>query len=304
MADWQSKAEAALAGIQVIRNISMTKLTTFKIGGPLDWLVELKNFAELEQTLVFCHEQDIPWLIIGLGSNLLVRDKGIRGIGIKMTGDFAKWKVEGDNVTAGAGVVLADLAKETACLGLTGLEFACGIPGSTGGAIFMNAGAYDGEMSRMVMMVEAYDSQTGELLMFSNTELDFGYRYSRFQNQPEKVITSLTLKLRHSDPASITGKITEFTCRRGNSQPLDLPSAGSVFRRPEGYFVGTLIIEAGLQGFSIGGAQVSTKHGGFIVNKGNATAADVLALIRHIQHVIKEQVGVELIPEYRIVGEE
>lgn len=304
MKDWQRKAEFDLVGIKITQDVPMSQLTTFKIGGPLDLLVEPENLPELERTIKFCQKEHLPWLLIGLGSNLLVRDKGVRGVGIRMSGNFAKWEVAGEQVTAGASVTLADLAKGTARLGLTGLEFACGIPGSTGGAIFMNAGAYDGEIAKIVVAVEAFDSVTNQLLSFSNAELEFKYRYSRFQDQPGKIITSLTLQLQWSDVESANTRITEFTCRRESSQPLDMPSAGSVFRRPSGYFVGTLITDAGLRGFTIGGAQVSTKHGGFIVNKGNATAADVLALIHHIQSVIKTQVGVELMPEYRIIGEE
>lgn len=301
---WQEKAAQALAGIKQTGDIPMARLTTFKIGGPLDLLVEPGNPAELERTIRFCRAESLPWLVLGLGSNLLVRDKGIRGVGIKLAGAFGIWDATGDQIKAGAGVVLADLAKETAGLGLAGLEFACGIPGSTGGAVFMNAGAYDGEMSQMVVAVDAFDSRSLEWVSYPNAALNFGYRHSRFQEEPETVITGLTLQLRHSDSQSTRAKVTELTCRRENSQPLDLPSAGSVFRRPEGYFVGTLITEAGLRGFRIGDAQVSEKHGGFIVNTGKATATDVLRLIGHIRQKIKERVGVELHLEYRVVGEE
>jgi UDP-N-acetylmuramate dehydrogenase len=304
MISWQEKAQTALSGINRAWNVPMSQLTTFKIGGPLDLLVEPQNVDELGRIIRFCRDENVPWLVIGLGSNLLVRDKGIRGVGIKLGGEFALWEAAGDRIKAGAAVVLADLAKETACRGFTGLEFACGIPGSTGGAIFMNAGAYDSEMSRIVASVDAFDTRHGQLISYQNAELDFGYRHSRFQNEPESIITSVILQLRDSDAQSTTEKITELTCRRESTQPLDMPSAGSVFRRPEGYFVGPLINEAGLKGFSIGGAQVSEKHSGFIVNQGNATAADVLALIAHIRQAIKERVGVDLNPEYRIVGEE
>lgn len=304
MASWQEKAQTALSGIKLAQDIPMSRLTTFKIGGPLDLLVEPQNVDELGRVIRFCRVENVPWLVIGLGSNLLVRDKGIRGMGIKLGGDFALWEAAGDRIKAGAGVVLTDLAKETACLGLTGLEFACGIPGSTGGAIFMNAGAYDGEMSQIVVAVETFDSRNGQLISYQNNELDFGYRHSRFQNESENIITGLTLQLQYSNTQNTTGKVTELTCRRESSQPLDMPSAGSVFRRPEGYFVGPLITESGLKGFSIGGARVSDKHSGFIVNQGDATAADVLALIAHIRQTIKERVGVDLYPEYRIVGED
>jgi UDP-N-acetylmuramate dehydrogenase len=304
MVYWQEKARTVLTGIQLTPDILMAQLTTFKIGGPLDLLAEPRNTDELGRVLRFCRTENVPYLVIGLGSNLLVRDKGIRGVGIKLRGDFERWEREGERIKAGAGVILADLAKETACMGLKGLEFACGIPGSLGGAIFMNAGAYDGEMSQIVVSAEAYDTRNEQLISFQNTQLDFGYRHSRFQNEPEQIITGITLQLQLSDVQSTSGKVTDFTCRRESSQPLNMPSAGSVFRRPEGYFVGPLIIEAGLKGFCIGGAQVSEKHSGFIVNQGNATAADVLGLIAHIRQTIKQKVGVDLIPEYRIVGEE
>jgi UDP-N-acetylmuramate dehydrogenase len=304
MASWQEKARIILSGIQLVQDMPMSQLTTFKIGGPLDLLTEPRNVDELGRIIQFCRVENLPWLVIGLGSNLLVRDKGIRGVGIKLGGEFSRWEVAGSRIKVGAGVVLADLAKETASIGLTGLEFACGIPGSTGGAIFMNAGAYDGEMSKIVASVEAYNSRTGQQISYQNTELNFGYRHSRFQDEPGNIITGLTLQLQQSDAQSTTGKVTELTCRRESSQPLDMPSAGSVFRRPEGYFVGPIITEAGLKGFSIGGARVSDKHSGFIVNQGNATAADVLALIAHIQRAVKERAGVDLTPEYRIVGED
>jgi UDP-N-acetylmuramate dehydrogenase len=300
--DWRTKAETTLSGLKLTRDLPMSQLTTYKIGGPLDLLVEPSNLAELERTLSFCRDEKIPWVILGLGSNLLVRDKGIRGIGIKLAGEFVTWEANGTQITVGAGVTLADLAKRTAELGLSGLEFACGIPGSVGGAIFMNAGAYDGEMAQVVTEVQAYLPEQG-LIRFSTPELQFGYRHSRFQHDPG-IILKVILQLQSFDREASQAKIRELTCKRENSQPLDLPSAGSVFKRPQGYFVGPLITEAGLRGHSIGGAQVSTKHSGFIVNTGSATARDVLDLIAHIQQVIKAKYGVDLIPEYRILGEE
>lgn len=303
MSSWQEKARTILAGIELVQDMPMSQLTTFKIGGPLDLLVKPRNIDELNRIMQYCRAENLSWMVIGLGSNLLVRDKGIRGVGIKLEGDFARWEEVDGRISAGAGVVLADLARETACMGLTGLEFACGIPGSIGGAIFMNAGAYDGEMSQVVVSVEAFDSKSGQLINYENDQLDFGYRHSRFQDQPEQIITGITLQLKHAEAQNTTDKVAELTCRRESSQPLDMPSAGSTFRRPEGYFVGPLITEAGLKGFSVGGAKVSEKHSGFIVNQGNATAADVLALIAHIRHTIQQRVGVDLTPEYRIVGE-
>lgn len=307
MEDWRQQAETDLKGILLSRDVPMSRLTTFRIGGPLDLLAEPKDPGELQRVLAFCREHRLPWLVLGLGSNLLVRDKGIRGVGIRLGGDFKSWRAEGVGpgsvrVKAGAAVTLADLSRGTARLGLTGLEFACGIPGSLGGAVFMNAGAYDGELSPLVTEVEALDPVSGPV-RYSHAELEFGYRFSRLQREPQ-VLTEVILTLAAGDPDTAMARIDQLTNSRESKQPLDMPSAGSVFRRPPGHYVGPLIEAAGLKGFSIGGAQVSTKHAGFIVNTGNATAQDVLDLIAHIQRAVKAANGVDLIPEYRVIGEE
>ncbi|HYH01731.1 MAG TPA: UDP-N-acetylmuramate dehydrogenase, partial [Bacillota bacterium] len=277
-------------------------LTTFKIGGPADLLVEPVNTEELQRVLRFCQTEHLPWMVLGLGSNLLVRDKGIRGVVIKLGGSFARWSVNGTQVTAGAAVSLSELSKAMVSLGLSGLEFACGIPGSVGGAVYMNAGAYDGEIAEVLTSVEAVGPET-PTVWYEKNELEFGYRKSRFQNGTE-VVTKLVFDLKPELRTAIGAKVDDLTRKRECKQPLELPSAGSVFRRPEGYYVGPLIEQAGLKGFQIGGAQVSPKHAGFIVNVGGAAARDVLDLIQHIRTVIRERNGVDLVPEIKVIGEE
>lgn len=303
MNNWQEKARTDLIGIKTTYNKPMSELTTFKIGGPIDLLVEPNNNTELETTLNFCLTNNLPWLTIGAGSNLLVRDKGIRGVGIKLSGEFNEWKINGTVVTAGSAVSLSKLAKEMAESGFSGLEFACGIPGTIGGGVFMNAGAYNGEISHVISRVEATLAGDGTR-WFDKADLKLAYRYSRFQTETNAIITRAEFSLMQESPDLTCSKVRELTCLRESKQPLELPSAGSVFRRPEGYFVGPLIEGAGLKGYKIGGAQVSPKHTGFIVNSGGATAEDVLSLIAHIQRVVKEKDGVDLIPEIRLIGEQ
>ncbi len=302
MNNWREKARQELAGIRMTPDYPMSELTTFKIGGPLDLLIEPSDITQLERAIAFCSHENVPWIVVGLGSNLLVRDKGVRGAGIRLIGEFLQWQSDGTRVSAGAGVSLADLARGTAELGLAGLEFACGIPGSVGGAVFMNASAYDGEISQVLTAAEAYRPGLG-LARFTAAELKLGYRFSRFHEE-SAVISQAEFALRPADRGSIAARITDLTCQRQAKQPLELPSAGSTFRRPAGHYVGPLIEKAGLKGYAIGGAQVSLKHAGFIVNTGNASAADVLGLIDHIQRVIRDNDGVDLILEVRVIGEE
>ncbi len=302
MVSWQDKANIVFEGIKRRFQVPMVELTTFKIGGPLDLLVEPENIDDLQKILSFCHIEKLPWMMIGFGSNLLVRDKGIRGIGIRLSGQFTSFEIHNETVTAGAGMALGDLAKKTACQGLSGLEFACGIPGTIGGGVYMNAGAYDGEMAGVLKKVQAIDGVNGPI-WYERSDLNMGYRRSRFQGS-KQIITMIQLELKKADKESAEGKIAQLTCQRESKQPLEMPSAGSVFRRPVGYYVGPLIEQSNLKGYSIGGAQVSTKHSGFIVNTGGATAGDVIRLIEHIQTIVKQKFNIELIPEIRIVGEE
>ena len=280
----------------------MTKHTSFHIGGPAELMAQPQSEAELQSLLLKAAEAAVPVTLVGNGSNLLVRDKGIRGLVIKLGSMLRDIKVSGNVLTFGSGVSLAQASKKAAELGLSGMEFAVGIPGSIGGAVYMNAGAYDGEMSKVVKSVRVMDA-AGEVSELSAGELDFGYRHSALQGS-SKIVTSVTVELSAGDKQAIAEKMADFSNRRITKQPLELPSAGSMFKRPPGYFAGTLIDQTGLKGYTVGGAQVSTKHAGFVVNIGGATAADVLQLISDVQAKVFAAHGVKLEPEVLVLGEE
>ena len=280
----------------------MTKHTSFHIGGPAELMAQPQNEAELQSLLLKAAEAAVPVTLVGNGSNLLVRDKGIRGLVIKLGSMLRDIKVSGNVLTFGSGVSLAQASKKAAEMGLSGMEFAVGIPGSIGGAVYMNAGAYDGEMSKVVKSVRVMDA-AGEVSELSAGELDFGYRHSALQGSG-KIVTSVTVELPAGDKQAIAEKMADFSNRRITKQPLELPSAGSMFKRPPGYFAGTLIDQTGLKGYTVGGAQVSTKHAGFVVNIGGATAADVLQLISDVQAKVFSAHGVHLEPEVLVLGEE
>lgn len=280
----------------------MTKHTSFHIGGPAELMAQPQSEAELQSLLLKAAEAAVPVTLVGNGSNLLVRDKGIRGLVIKLGSMLRDIKVSGNVLTFGSGVSLAQASKKAAELGLSGMEFAVGIPGSIGGAVYMNAGAYDGEMSKVVKSVRVMDA-AGEVSELSAGELDFGYRHSALQGSG-KIVTSVTVELAAGDKQAIAEKMADFSNRRITKQPLELPSAGSMFKRPPGYFAGTLIDQTGLKGYTVGGAQVSTKHAGFVVNIGGATAADVLQLISDVQAKVFAAHGVHLEPEVLVLGEE
>ena len=280
----------------------MTKHTSFHIGGPAELMAQPQSEAELQSLLLKAAEAAVPVTLVGNGSNLLVRDKGIRGLVIKLGSMLRDIKVSGNVLTFGSGVSLAQASKKAAELGLSGMEFAVGIPGSIGGAVYMNAGAYDGEMSKVVKSVRVMDA-AGEVSELSADELDFGYRHSALQGS-SKIVTSVTVELAAGDKQAIAEKMADFSNRRITKQPLELPSAGSMFKRPPGYFAGTLIDQTGLKGYTVGGAQVSTKHAGFVVNIGGATAADVLQLISDVQAKVFAAHGVHLEPEVLVLGEE
>ncbi len=279
----------------------MTKHTSFHIGGPAELMAQPQSEAELQSLLLKAAEAAVPVTLVGNGSNLLVRDKGIRGLVIKLGSMLRDIKVSGNMLTFGSGVSLAQASKKAAELGLSGMEFAVGIPGSIGGAVYMNAGAYDGEMSKVVKSVRVMDA-AGEVSELSAGELDFGYRHSALQGS-SKIVTSVTVELAAGDKQAIAEKMADFSNRRITKQPLELPSAGSMFKRPPGYFAGTLIDQTGLKGYTVGGAQVSTKHAGFVVNIGGATAADVLQLISDVQAKVFAAHGVHLEPEVLVLGE-
>lgn len=283
-------------------NEPMKNHTTFNIGGPVDLMVLPRNVDEIKLVLGYCQQNRIPLLVFGQGSNMLVRDKGIRGVAIKLGNNLKDIRIDGEEIYAQAGVRLSELARKAAAHSLSGLEFAEGIPGSLGGALVMNAGAYDGEMKNVVLEVETIN-QLGESRVFSQDDIGFAYRTSHFQHSAY-IILAARMVLKQWDSEEIKGKMSEFLHSRKEKQPLDYPSAGSVFKRPPGFYVGPMIEQLGLKGYRIGGAEVSTKHAGFIINSGNAKADDVLELINRIQKAAKEQFGVDLQPEIRVVGEQ
>ena len=304
--DWRESFSEQLRQIlkpdQFIFDAPMSEHTTFKIGGNADVLIFPSTIEEVVEVLKLINDRDIPLTILGNGSNVLVRDKGIRGAVIKFNGKFAHINLEDNNLIVGAGAKLKDVSNFAADNGLTGLEFAVGIPGSIGGAVYMNAGAYGGEMKNVISKVRAV-SRSGHLAEFNIDTLDLGYRRSIFQLNGY-AICEIELQLSEGKVENIRHDMDDFTQRRESKQPLEFPSAGSTFKRPEGYFAGTLIDKTGLKGLRVGDAMVSTKHAGFVVNAGHATAADVLNLIEEVKRKVYEAHGVTLSPEVRIIGEE
>jgi len=279
----------------------MSGHTTFRIGGPADYLVLPAAVDEVVTVLNLARQFTVPVTVLGNGSNVLVLDKGIRGLVLKFGKDMAYIRHVGTTVIAGAGALLRDVSRYAAEQGLSGLEFAIGIPGSIGGAVFMNAGAYDGEMSNIVIAATAVCSD-GSVKRFAKEEIDFSYRHSIFHTN-NCTICEVELAFQNGEHTMIRSKMGDFTTKRETKQPLEMPSAGSTFKRPPGQFAGTLIEQTGLKGLTIGGAQVSPKHAGFIINAGGATANDVLALIKEVQRCVYEKHGVMLQPEVRTIGE-
>lgn len=276
--------------------------TTFKIGGPADLFVEPTTMAELSFALRTIHEFDVPVTIIGCGSNILVKDGGIRGAVVSVRHMTQIMDCNDNVLCIGSGYMLKDASEFAWENGLTGLEFAIGIPGTLGGAVFMNAGAYDGEMSHVVTAVRAVDFQ-GNIKEYDASHLDFAYRHSIFHDNHE-VIGEVIMTLKPGDKAAIKARMDELTEKRESKQPLEFASAGSTFKRPPGYFAGTLIEQTGLKGLSVGDAQVSHKHAGFVINTGSASAKDVLDLIAEVQRRVYDQHGVHLEPEVRMIGED
>lgn len=278
----------------------MSEHTTFKVGGPADLYVIPEDFDEVRDVLRACDEAGVERFVLGRGSDLLVSDEGYRGVIVAVADGLVGVSVDGTEMTCQAGVDLRE-ASEMACeLGLTGLEFACGIPGSVGGACFMNAGAYGGCVADVLKCVRVI-TPDGSIDVVDVADLELGYRRSRVASDG-LVVLSATFDLQKGDPEKIRATMDDLTRQREEKQPLELPSAGSTFKRPEGYFAGKLIMDAGLQGFQVGGAAVSKKHAGFVVNVGGATAADVHAVIEHVQDEVERQFGVRLQPEVRFLG--
>lgn len=295
------KLQKLLGEAKVLVQEPMASHTTFRIGGPADYYVMPETTEELAEVLNVCKEEKVPYFILGNGSNLLVGDHGIRGVVIQLYKNFDGIIIEGTTVTARAGAMLIRVAKEAGKAGLTGLEFASGIPGTIGGAMVMNAGAYGGEMKDVVTAVKVL-TKDGEILTLTAEEMKFRYRGSVIEEQGYIVLETV-MELEKGDPQEIQSRMEELSIQRKTKQPIEYPSAGSTFKRPEGYFAGKLIMDAGLRGFQVGGAQVSEKHCGFVINTGGATAADVMQLIKSVSDKVEAQFGVPLEPEVKRVGE-
>lgn len=278
----------------------LCKYTKTRLGGSADLLVIPSTIEETEVTVRYAYKNDIPLLLLGNGSNMVVRDGGVRGIVLHLS-KLDKIKVDGTTIHAQGGAHIIDVSKSAAANGLTGFEFACGIPGSVGGAMAMNAGAYGGEIKDVIMQATVL-TKSGEVLVLSKEELELGYRQSIIAKQGYYVL-SADFTLVPGDQEAIDAKVADLTFQRQSRQPLEYPSAGSVFKRPPGYFAGKLIQDCGLQGKGHGGAEVSTKHAGFIVNKNKATASDYIETIEMVKAEVKKTFGVELELEVKIVGE-
>ncbi|WP_040213291.1 UDP-N-acetylmuramate dehydrogenase [Clostridium polynesiense] len=282
-------------------DVPMRDHTYFKVGGPADIMVTPSTKEKLVRVVNLCKAENINYIIIGNGSNLLVKDGGIRGVVIKLS-NLNKITVNEEEITADSGALLADVSSAALKHSLTGFEFACGIPGSVGGAVFMNAGAYDGELVNVITEATVID-ENGNVKKLNNSELELGYRTSAVM-QKGYVVLEAKFNLRKGIYEDIKARIDELTARREEKQPLEYPSAGSTFKRPVGHYAGKLIQDAGLKGYCLGGASVSEKHSGFIINKNNASAKDILCLIEHVQKTVKEMFDVDLHPEVRIIGED
>lgn len=279
----------------------MDKHTTFRLGGPADCLVEMENGQQLARVQKYLRQIELPFFVLGRGSNLLVGDLGYRGVVLQVGPKMGEIQVEGNLVTVQAGALMSQVAKAAWEHGLTGFEFASGIPGTMGGGVVMNAGAYGGEMKQVVKSVKVLDKESNELELDNDT-MEFGYRTSAIKNHPF-LVTEVTLELTPGDPDEIKALMTELAKKRKEKQPLEYPSAGSTFKRPEGHYAGELIMNAGLRGYQCGGARVSDKHCGFVINTGNACASDVLDVIKEVQQRVKEQFRVDLETEVVILGE-
>ena len=298
---FRQRLAAALPGLELRDNEPMYRHTTFRVGGPVTLMALPRSVEELSTAVSLAEEAGIEPFFLGRGSNLLVADRGAEAFLIKLAGGLDRLELLGENsLYVGAGVTLAQAAVFALEHALTGLEFAHGIPGTLGGGVFMNAGAYDGELSQVISWADVLD-ETGRRFRLEGPDLELGYRTSVFSRMPW-VVTGARLDLTPGDPAAIRARMEDLSHRRRSKQPLEFPSAGSTFKRPAGHFAGALIQEAGLKGVRIGGAQVSEKHAGFVVNTGGATSDDILSLIRLVRDTVLEKTGVLLEPEVRMLG--
>ena len=298
---FRQRLAAALPGLELRDNEPMYRHTTFRVGGPVTLMALPRSVEELSTAVSLAREAGIEPFFLGRGSNLLVADRGAEAFLVKLAGGLDRLELLGENsLYVGAGVTLAQAAVFALEHALTGLEFAHGIPGTLGGGVFMNAGAYDGELSQVISWADVLD-ETGRRFRLEGPDLELGYRTSVFSRKPW-VVTGARLDLTPGDPAAIRARMEDLSHRRRSKQPLEFPSAGSTFKRPAGHFAGALIQEAGLKGVRIGGAQVSEKHAGFVVNTGGATSDDILSLIRLVRDTVLEKTGVLLEPEVRMLG--
>ncbi len=281
-------------------NEPMSKHTTFRIGGEADCLIQIETVEQLKGILSYLQQLELPYFVLGNGSNLLVSDKGFSGVVLEIADKMSDVRVEGNCLIAQAGAPMSKIARAAYENGLTGFEFAAGIPGTIGGGVVMNAGAYGGELKQVVTKVTVVDKK-GDLLDLDNGTMEFGYRTSVIKNHPF-IVTQVCIQLKQGNKEEIKAVMDDLAAKRREKQPLDYPSAGSTFKRPEGYFAGKLIMDAGLRGYRVGDAQVSEKHCGFVINRGAATATEVKQLMSHVQSKVKEQFGVDLEPEVIFVG--
>ncbi len=278
----------------------MSKHTTFRIGGEADCLLQIETWEQLKRVQGYLQQLEIPYFVLGNGSNLLVSDEGFAGVILEIADKMSDIRVEGECIIAQAGALMSKIARVAYENSLTGFEFAAGIPGTIGGGVVMNAGAYGGELKQVVTMVQVLDKD-GNLLELDNATMEFGYRTSIIKKQPF-IVTEIRIRLEAGDKAQIRATMDDLAAKRREKQPLEYPSAGSTFKRPQGHFAGKLIMDAGLRGYRVGDAQVAEKHCGFVINRGEATAAEVKQLMRHVQSEVKKQFGVELEPEVIFLG--
>ena len=296
----EQKLKQLLEEEDVVLGEEMKYHTTFRVGGPAHFFVTPKTEEQLQSVLKLCKETDTPWFILGRGSNLLVSDRGFDGVVIHMQKHWNHYHTEENRIFAQAGAMMSAVSQEALRNGLTGFEFASGIPGTIGGGLRMNAGAYGGEMKQVVLSAKVMDSN-GTVLELSKDELELGYRTSTI-GRNGYIALSCVIELQPGDPDCIRSTMEEMNAKRRQKQPLEYGSAGSTFKRPEGYFAGKLIQDAGLKGFSIGDAQVSEKHAGFVINRGNAKAAAIMKLCKEVSRRVHEQFGVNLEMEVRRLG--
>lgn len=286
---------------KVLTDELMSRHTTFKIGGAADYFLQPTSVMEIAGILKVCKEENVPYFVLGNGSNLLVSDKGYRGVIIQLFRNMNEIEVKGTEIRAAAGALLSGIAAAAKNASLTGFEFAGGIPGTIGGAVVMNAGAYGGEMKDVLKEVTVMTKE-GEILTLPAEKLELGYRTSIIKKE-EYLVLEAVLTLKEGNQEEIKARMRELTEQRVSKQPLEYPSAGSTFKRPEGYFAGKLIMDSGLRGYRVGGAQVAEKHCGFVINAGNATAADVVQLMNDVSKIVEEKFGVVLEPEVKFLGE-